>query len=146
MTTPDPTDEVKLGIRYVPPLLVRDDVFDHVQNPDDPLDPPSYNNPWGQINGNTQHTLNVRTSRLLATPDADFRDKTIAFEPDGSGGFQTVTMAAGGTTPQGRQEPREFCQVRAYVPTVWFRAPVQTELYSDYSAYFSGVGGNVNTK
>ncbi len=146
MTTADPTDEVKLGVRYVPPLLVRDDVFDHVQDPTDPTSPPSYNNPWGQINGNTQHTLNLRTSRLLATPDADFRDQTIAFEPvapANGGGYQTVTMAAGGTTSEGRQEPREFCQVRAYVPTVWFRAPVLPDLYSEYSAYFSGAGGDV---
>ena len=68
MTTADPTDEVKLGVRYVPPLLVRNDVFDHVQDPTDPLSEPSYQNPWGQINGNTQHTLNPESAaywRLL---------------------------------------------------------------------------------
>ena len=52
-------------------------------------------------------------------------------------------MPVGGTTPEGRQEPREFCQVRAYVPTIWYRSPVQPDLYSEYSAYFSGAGGDV---
>ncbi len=148
MTTANPTDEVKLGVRYVPPLLIRDDVYDHVQDPTDPASLPSYQNPWGKINSNTQHTLNNWTLRTLVTPDPSFRDKTIAFEPDTTdpSGFRTVTMPIGGTTPQGRQEPREFCQVRAFVPTVWFKSPVEPDLYSEYSAYFSGVGGNVNNE
>ena len=148
MTTADPTDEVKLGVRYVPPLIGWS-TFDTNNDPDPAA---RHNDPWAQISGNTQHALN---NRILRTnpPDNDFRDNTIAFEPTTDlvnypSGFRTVTMpvGVGNTTPEGRQEPREFCQVRAYVPSALYRAPVKPELYDEYSAYFAGVGGDVHNE
>ncbi len=147
MTTADPTDEIKLGVRYVPPLIGRT-TFDTNEDPDPAA---RHNDPWAQINGNTEHTLNNRILRTLTTLDNDFRDQTVAFEPTTDlvnypSGFRTVTMPIGGTTPEGRQEPREFCQVRAFVPTIWYKSPVEPDLYAEYSAYFAGIGGDVNNE
>src|SRR5690606_29050820 len=147
-TTYDDWDELldpPQGIRYVPAYV---DGYDNSTGggvdpitglPLDPLNPP-HNPPWPEIIYNTQGTLNDRIDRLLPTVDPDFRDKNIAYEPtDAVGsGYLLVTMPDGGTTPNGRVAPREFCRVRAYPNSgAQTRSAVPAWLADEYQDFFA---------
>ncbi len=126
LTTSNPDDYTveKQGVRYMPPFIDWQDY-----------------SAFDLINSSTEHDLNGRIDPLRSsaagTIDPILNDKLWPFEPDGSGGWQTYNTALP-VSPTGREQPREFCQVRAYIPSAVNegQSPVSGWLLNEYSGYF----------
>lgn len=117
----------KQGVRYMPPYV---DPADH----GDAGATPPRNDPWNEMLYDTQTTLNtVNTNPALQYVINDTID---AFEPDGAGGWQAYTGA--GSSPVGREEPREECRVRSYPASVFGVGPGTVPLWlkQEYLDYY----------
>lgn len=129
------------GVRYMPPY-VRPDNDDPIAA--DPLaDPPlPYDrDTWLTILTSTQQQLTNALHPLIPYTEPpegrryQIADTIVAFEPNGSGGWQEYTGAA--ASPIGRVEPRALCQVRALPISVYpGHSPVPAWLRQEYGGYF----------
>jgi len=117
------------GVRYMPPYIN--------ESKTNPI-APALVDPWEEILNNTQSTLNSRTNYTLATVDAILGDKTEAFEPNSSGIMVPYVDLGSGLSANSRQQPPEFCRVRAYNGTVFGSGPsyFPTWLRNEYASYF----------
>ncbi len=135
------------GVRYMPPFI---NYSDHGWEADPlatPTPVPARDDPWRFIADNTEGTLNTDINPSLVTPNYIIGDKTIAFEPTGadplvppdagSSDWQVYTDQA--SSPAGRVQPRDFCQVRAYSATAQNRSLVQRDLRQQYYDFFNNV-------
>ncbi len=120
----------KEGVIYMPPYI------------DWHTDTAAQKATWSDIVNSSQAALNPRITPLAqgGTVDPSLGDNTIAFEPTtanpGPSDYQVWNPS---TSTTGRVEPRSFCQVRAYVPTVQGRSPVPAELRQTYYNFFTNV-------
>ncbi len=129
------------GVRYMPPYL--DPNYDDLQLADLSAVPPRpYDRDmWYSMLISSQRQLTDALHPLIAytgTPDGlryQIGDTIVAFEPNGSGGWQEYTGAA--ASPVGRLEPRQLCQVRALPISVYpGHSPVPAWLRQEYFGYF----------
>lgn len=129
------------GVRYMPPYINRNDINDDAA----PLNGNPYvvprQNPWTFIADNPESAINTRIDPSLVVLDNVIQDKTIMFEPTtatpGATDWQIYTNAA--ASPIGREQPRPFCQVRAYPSTVQQRGLVPADLRQEYYNFFQNV-------
>jgi Flp pilus assembly protein TadG len=129
------------GVRYMPPYVDPDlddpRAADPLETPPIPYD----RDAWLTILNSTQADLTNALHPLIPYTEPpegrryQINDTIVAFEPNGSGGWQEYTGSAG--SPIGRVEPRPLCQVRSLPISVYpGHSPVPAWLRQEYAGYF----------
>ncbi|MEP7290756.1 MAG: pilus assembly protein TadG-related protein, partial [Chloroflexota bacterium] len=119
------------GVRYIPAFIKYDRTD---PEPVDPFGTPpdftlSANDPWEYLLTNTENDLDTWTGSNdtpPSVPDARLKDLTLRYEVNG-GAVQPFD-----STTSARQEPRQFCRVRAYPFSSNRKAEIPQDLRTEY--------------